>query len=134
MAERPEKQVFADDRVPYDADPRPLQPANKNLNPVREDEGPSPVQDGPHRGTTPATEDAFAYLDTSGEMYSYLGHFRQEKNLEEGHNTGPGVGKKIAHLVHEGKPQKQAVAMALSMDRAGRLTPEGGYRRVGKKK
>lgn len=42
------------------------------------------------------------------------------------------VSKKISHLVHEGKPQKQAVAIALSMKRAGRLTPSGGYRRVGR--
>lgn len=45
-----------------------------------------------------------------------------------------GVSKKIAHLRHEGVPQKQAVAEALSMERAGRLTPEGGYIRKGKKR
>lgn len=43
------------------------------------------------------------------------------------------VSKKISHLRKEGTPQKQAVAMALSMKRAGRLTPRGGYRRVGRK-
>jgi hypothetical protein len=43
--------------------------------------------------------------------------------------------KKISHLVREeGVPQRQAVAMALSMKRAGRLTKEGGYRRVGRKR
>lgn len=40
------------------------------------------------------------------------------------------VGKKIGKLVREGKPQKQAVATALSMKRAGRLTKAGGYRRA----
>ena len=43
-------------------------------------------------------------------------------------------GKKISKLMHEGEPQEKAVATALSMKRAGRLTPEGGYRRVGKKR
>ena len=42
------------------------------------------------------------------------------------------VSKKVSKLMHEGKPQKQAVAMALSMKRAHRLTPGGGYRRVGR--
>jgi len=42
------------------------------------------------------------------------------------------VSKKISHLVREGTPQKQAVAMAMSMQRAGRITPSGGYRRVKK--
>ena len=41
------------------------------------------------------------------------------------------VSKKISHLVGEGVPQKQAVAEALSMERAGRLTESGGYRRKG---
>ena len=44
------------------------------------------------------------------------------------------VGKKIAKLVNEGKPQKQAEAIALQMQRSGRLTNEGGYRRVKKSK
>lgn len=43
------------------------------------------------------------------------------------------VSKKISKLVHEGKPQKQAVATALAMKRRGRLTKEGGYRRVHRK-
>lgn len=43
-------------------------------------------------------------------------------------------GKKISKLMHEGVLQKQAIAESLSMKRAGRLTPEGGYRRVGKKR
>ena len=43
------------------------------------------------------------------------------------------ISKKISHLVHEGKPQKQAVAMAMNMAREGRLTAEGGYRRKRKK-
>jgi hypothetical protein len=43
------------------------------------------------------------------------------------------VSKKISHLVHEGKPQEQAVAMALNMKREGRLTSTGGYRRKRKK-
>jgi len=39
------------------------------------------------------------------------------------------VSKKISKLVHEGKPAKQAVAIALAMKREGRLTKSGGYRR-----
>lgn len=48
-------------------------------------------------------------------------------------NRSP-VSKKISHLIHEGTPDGhgQAGAMALSMQRAGRLTKEGGYRRVKK--
>ena len=42
-------------------------------------------------------------------------------------------GKKISLLVREGVPQKQAVAEALSMKRAGRLTPSGGYKRAKKR-
>lgn len=42
------------------------------------------------------------------------------------------VSSKISKLVREGKPQKQAVATALNMEREGRLTPGGGYKRVGK--
>jgi hypothetical protein len=42
------------------------------------------------------------------------------------------VGKKISHLVKEGVPPKRAVAEALNMDRGGRLTKEGDYRRVKK--
>jgi hypothetical protein len=41
---------------------------------------------------------------------------------------------KISKLVREGVPQKQAVAESLSMSRAGRLTPSGGYRRAGRKR
>jgi len=45
------------------------------------------------------------------------------------------VSAKITHLIEvEGKPQKQAVAMALSMERAGRLGPRGEYRPVGASK
>lgn len=42
------------------------------------------------------------------------------------------VGKKIKKLMHEGKPAKQAQAVALNMQREGRLTPDGGYKRVKK--
>ena len=45
-------------------------------------------------------------------------------------DKGSRIGKKIEVLKNEGTPQKQAVAMALSMERAGRLTESGGYRRV----
>lgn len=44
------------------------------------------------------------------------------------------VSKKISILRHEGVPQDQAVAESLSMERAHRLTPEGGYKRVGRKR
>jgi hypothetical protein len=43
------------------------------------------------------------------------------------------IGKKISILMHEGTPQKQAEAMALSMEREHRLTDSGGYIRAKKK-
>lgn len=46
--------------------------------------------------------------------------------------TNADVSAKISKLRHEGKPQDQAVAMALNMKREGRLTKGGGYRRVKK--
>lgn len=39
------------------------------------------------------------------------------------------VSAKVSKLMHEGKPQKQAVAMSMSMERAGRLGEKGGYKR-----
>lgn len=42
------------------------------------------------------------------------------------------VSAKIRHLRKEGVKPEQAVAMALSMERAHRLGPRGGYRRVPK--
>jgi len=49
-------------------------------------------------------------------------------------HSPPRVGKKIAILEQEGKPPAQAIAMALSMERAHRLTESGGYKRVKKGK
>lgn len=43
------------------------------------------------------------------------------------------IGKKISKLMHEGKEQDQAEAMALNMNREHRLTKEGGYIRKKKK-
>ena len=58
-------------------------------------------------------------------------HARRRKKTKN--NPGDGaVSKKVGKLMHEGKPQKQAVATALSMKRAHRLTPGGGYRRAGR--
>jgi hypothetical protein len=39
------------------------------------------------------------------------------------------VSRKISKLRHEGVPERQAVAESLSMERAGKLTKGGGYRR-----
>src|SRR4030095_5784430 len=39
------------------------------------------------------------------------------------------VSKKIKVLRHEGVPEKQAIATAISMGKAGRITKSGGYRR-----
>ena len=44
------------------------------------------------------------------------------------------VGKKISILMHEGKKQDEAVATALSMERAHRLTDAGGYIHAKKKR
>ena len=43
------------------------------------------------------------------------------------------VSKKIEVLMHENVPQKQAVAMAINMEKHHRLTNYGGYIRVKKK-
>ena len=48
-------------------------------------------------------------------------------------NSPARVGKKIEILRGEGTPQKQAVAEALNMERKGRLTDSGGYKRVRRK-
>jgi hypothetical protein len=43
------------------------------------------------------------------------------------------VSAKIAHLIHnEKKPRDQAIAMAYSMEEAGKLGPKGGYNPKGK--
>ena len=44
------------------------------------------------------------------------------------------VSKKISKLRHEGERQDVAVATALNMERRGRLTKSGGYKRVGRKR
>jgi hypothetical protein len=44
------------------------------------------------------------------------------------------VGKKISKLMHEGKDQRQSVAIALDMQRKHRLTRSGGYHRVKRKR
>ena len=67
----------------------------------------------------------------NNSVYNYLGHFRSANTIRAGHNTDA-VGKKISILMHEGTPQNQAIAIAYSMKRAGRLTKEGGYKRVKK--
>jgi hypothetical protein len=43
------------------------------------------------------------------------------------------VSKKIKVLRHEGVSEKQAIATAISMGKAGRITKSGGYRHVKKK-
>jgi len=43
------------------------------------------------------------------------------------------VSKKISKLSHEGYPHKQAIAIALSMKREGRLTKSSGYKRKRRK-
>jgi len=43
------------------------------------------------------------------------------------------VSEKIRVLRHENVPEKQAVAMALNMNREGRLGEHGEYHRVGKR-
>jgi hypothetical protein len=44
------------------------------------------------------------------------------------------VGEKISVLRHESVPQKQAVAMALNMNREGRLGRHGAYHRKGRRR
>ena len=39
------------------------------------------------------------------------------------------INKKVKKLMDEGKPQKQAIAIALSMEREGKLGPKGGYKK-----
>ena len=44
------------------------------------------------------------------------------------------IAKKTAYLIKEGKPAKQAYAIANSMSRSHKLTPTGHYKRKGMKK
>lgn len=53
---------------------------------------------------------------------------RVSKAVQRRHRKG--ISAKISKLRHEGKPQQQAVATALNMARAGRLSARGGYRRA----
>ena len=39
------------------------------------------------------------------------------------------IGKKLAKLAKEGKPKKQAYAIAKSMESKGKLGPRGGYKK-----
>lgn len=96
------------------------------------------AQDGPHRATSPVTEDPFRYLDTSGPEWTYLGHFRGDRFVREGHNEGMrGMGKvgKVMHEFKEGElrsgsgqkvtSRKQAMAIGLSeARRAGAKIPK----------
>lgn len=58
-------------KVPYDNDPRPPKPANRNLKAVPEHCGPNPTQDGPVSSAGPKADD-MSYLDVSGPEYDYL--------------------------------------------------------------
>jgi hypothetical protein len=58
---------------------------------------------------------------------------KNQRYSEFGVHREKPVSLKIKTLIGEGVPQKQAVAEALAMQRAGRLTKSGGYRRVKKK-
>lgn len=69
-------------RVPYDNDQRPLKPANPNLGEVPESAGPSPTQDGPHRGTTDPGVDMLGYLNAKSPLFNYLAP-REEKSVKE---------------------------------------------------
>ena len=51
--------------------------------------------------------------------------------LEGGRKKTP-AGYKISKLVNKGYPHKQAVAIALNLERRGKLGPRGGYRRSSK--
>lgn len=51
------------------------------------------------------------------------------KRKKLGRDASRRVSAKIAHLMHNEKtPQKQAIAMAYSMEEAGRLGERGGYK------
>ena len=39
--------------------------------------------------------------------------------------------KKIAKLIREGKPKKQAVAAGINMAKKGKVGPKGGYKKKG---
>jgi len=48
-------------------------------------------------------------------------------------NSEARVSRKISKLRSENVPERQAVAMSLSMARKNRITKSGGYKRVAKK-
>jgi len=48
-------------------------------------------------------------------------------------NSQDRISRKISKLRHEGKPQREAIGMAMGMARKNRITKSGGYRRIAKK-
>ena len=54
--------------------------------------------------------------------------------MASGSKRSKKVSSKVSKLVNEGYPHEQAVAIALQMERSGRLGPHGGYKRKRKGK
>jgi len=54
--------------------------------------------------------------------------------MASGSKRSSRMSSKVSKLVREGYPRKQAVAIALQMERSGRLGPHGGYKRKRKGK
>lgn len=67
-----------------------------------------------------------------GPRFNKIGFKEIKEHAAQDMGDDGAVSKKISKLVHEGTPQVQAVAEALSMKRAGRLTKSGGYIRAKK--
>jgi hypothetical protein len=117
-------------------------------------------QKGVHRPATPSVTGEIFSAKKKGSGFSHAGleqrktdSFKNKSAIKDTHRqvlaeqrampkpnlpkaeldkSSDAVGKKISKLVHEGKPQKQAVATALNMEREHRLTPSGGYKHVKK--
>lgn len=97
---------------------------------------PAPPKDQRGGSTPPYSEHTFPWpkdIGPSGPKRNTVGFpevkaYPVQKLADDGGKMKR-VSKKISKLMHEGEPQKKAVAMAMSMEREHRLTESGGYKR-----
>jgi hypothetical protein len=73
--------------------------------------------------------DLLGYLDCSGSEYDYLGHFRHERCLAQGHNTGimgDIEGGNVGELAKDISSDRQNVAPILQQDSSQKMAQNVG--------